>query len=627
MKKIEIFKLTILILILLLSTLLVCFFHIVKGEETIFTHFFYAPIILAAFWYQFNVVWVVLYLSLTLVLTDIYSGDLLIIKNDIIRSAFFVLVGLTVAFLRKNLIFLSGMKKYRSVMSSIQESVLMLDSSLAVTIANEKFLLDFGRVSDFLTLADKLTGEEKNNLLDLINRSFNGGSGTMTCFLSTLSGEIRFFEINSYPITEHYGIENVVINMKDLTEKRASEAKLQLSLDRKKTIIDVLRLLNRDISDIDVVDSILDLLKKKTGAEVLAIRLKSDHGYNLHGHPVMDEDLVNFFDDQCRLSNHDTAEWNDDVLCLGEHCLDNFTSPEINSGLKGAFRTNDITAYAARHGYELCSGIIQGGYRSILMMPLWAGNEATGFIFAIDKRAALFGDEGTSFFEGIVPSFEIALNRMKYEDRLRNMIDEKESLIREVHHRVKNNMQVITSLISLQSSRQKDEHTRHVLNECQNRVRTMALVHEKLYNSDNFSSIDMESYTDGLVGMLMRSYNIDRKMVDVEINVSGISLDLNTAIPLAQLLNELVTNSYKHAFSPDRKGFLKVSISKVEGDGNAYRLCVKDNGPGLHEGVSYPDKGNLGFQLIYALVRQIRGKLVIDCSSGTSFQIDFNGIP
>jgi len=248
----------------------------------------------------------------------------------------------------------------------------------------------------------------------------------------------------------------------------------------------------------------------------------------------------------------------------------------------------------------------------------------SGFIL-IDRRKSFFTEELLDFFQAIVQTISIALDRLKYEENLKHIINEKELLLREVHHRVKNNMQVVTSLISLQASRQTDDYVKSILTECQNRVRTMALVHEKLYSSNNFTSINFGHYINTLVPLLMNSYRIEKNQITVDVSAQDIQLGLNTAIPLAQLVNEILSNVFKHAFPGGKTGSVLIVLSGDKSTGINV-LEIKDTGTGLTENVSYPDGGNLGFQLIEALVKQIGGKIKFSGEGGVSIKITFRSL-
>lgn len=213
--------------------------------------------------------------------------------------------------------------------------------------------------------------------------------------------------------------------------------------------------------------------------------------------------------------------------------------------------------------------------------------------------------------------------RKRSEEMLRGSLREKETLLREIHHRVKNNMQVVSSLLNLQSNHVADERHRALFEECQTRVRTMALIHEKLYSAGNLASLDGGDYVRELVQMLARSYLPNRSDVRVRVEAEPLMLDVQVAIPVGLIVHELVTNALKHAFVGRDGGVVHVRLAVV--DERHGRLEVADDGRGLSPGVDVAASGarGLGFRMITSLVRQIDGVLQIEREGGSRFRIDF----
>jgi PAS domain S-box-containing protein len=200
--------------------------------------------------------------------------------------------------------------------------------------------------------------------------------------------------------------------------------------------------------------------------------------------------------------------------------------------------------------------------------------------------------------------------RKRGENLLRASLAEKETLLREIHHRVKNNMQVVSSLLSLQTSNVDEPRYRAMFEECQARVRAMALIHEKLYASGNLAQLEAGEYVRELAQMLVRSYDQGRGRVRLELTAEALPLDIQTAIPVGLLLNELVTNAMKHAFDDDGFGTVHVGLRRIGSAGAELR--VADDGRGMAEPQpqteAIPARG-LGLRLVRGLVRQIDGEL------------------
>jgi len=213
------------------------------------------------------------------------------------------------------------------------------------------------------------------------------------------------------------------------------------------------------------------------------------------------------------------------------------------------------------------------------------------------------------------------------DEKIKAQLREKEVLLKEIHHRVKNNLQIISSLLSLQSMYIKDKQALGMFKESQNRVKSMALIHEKLYQSKDIARIDFAEYIRNLVGNLIRSYNASPAMVRLNIDADNVSLGIDTAIPCGLIINELVTNSLKYAFPDGRKGEIRVGLrSGIDGDPGKYRLVVADNGVGLPESIEVGKTGTLGMQLVSTLIEQLNGTVVVGREGGTEFVITFSEI-
>jgi two-component sensor histidine kinase len=212
--------------------------------------------------------------------------------------------------------------------------------------------------------------------------------------------------------------------------------------------------------------------------------------------------------------------------------------------------------------------------------------------------------------------------RKKAENIIKNSLKEKEVLLKEIHHRVKNNMQIISSLLNLQSCSIDDKETLNVLQESQNRVRSMAIMHEKLYQSNDLTNLQFNDYIERLVSDLFFSYNVNKR-INAVFNVDDVKLNMETAVPLGLIVSELVSNCLKHAFPNDMKGNILISLKKHE---DRYILIIKDNGVGFPEDIDYKNTDSLGLQLVINLVGQIDGEIKLEKDDGTIFTIIFQEV-
>lgn len=211
--------------------------------------------------------------------------------------------------------------------------------------------------------------------------------------------------------------------------------------------------------------------------------------------------------------------------------------------------------------------------------------------------------------------------RTKAEKQLQDSLAEKEIMIKEIHHRVKNNLQIISSLLTLQAEYIKDASARGYFNDSQNRVKSMAIIHEKLYQTRDFAKIDIKDYVSNLTLSLFKAYNINTNLVDVDVDISNISLDVDTAIPCGLIINELVSNSLKYAFSDGRKGKMTISLLPVGED--KLQLIVSDNGLGLPEDLETKEVQSLGLTLVHILAKQLNGNVEVISKNGATFIVTF----
>ncbi len=217
----------------------------------------------------------------------------------------------------------------------------------------------------------------------------------------------------------------------------------------------------------------------------------------------------------------------------------------------------------------------------------------------------------------MVTGFDVTDRRMA-EEKLRASLHEKDVLLKEVHHRVKNNLQVISSMLSLQSMSQSDRATLGLFRESQDRVRSMALIHEQLYQSGDLSRIDFGAYADSLTANLLRSY-ATAGTIKLKIDVRDILIGIDLAIPCGLIINELVTNALKHAFPDGRNGTVVIAMRR---DGGEYVLTVTDDGVGMPPHVK-GDAGSFGLQLVDTLIGQLEGSIDVAVNGGTAYAIRF----
>jgi len=263
--------------------------------------------------------------------------------------------------------------------------------------------------------------------------------------------------------------------------------------------------------------------------------------------------------------------------------------------------------------------------RTATMRGEWNGEvlnrRADGSVFPVELwTSVVHNDEGDPV--ALVGVARDITERKRTEESLRASLREKEVLLKEIHHRVKNNLQVISSLLSLQAEYLTDEGMLRIMRESQSRVKSMALVHEKLYQSHNLAEIDFGDYVRVLVSQLFRSYGIAQESVQMAINVDAVSLGVDRAIPCGIIINELVTNALKYAFPGGRKG--KIDVELHSAAPGQIRLAVRDDGVGLPQNVEVQAADSLGLTLVRMLADQVQGQLTMPSRpEGVEFVLTF----
>ena len=255
--------------------------------------------------------------------------------------------------------------------------------------------------------------------------------------------------------------------------------------------------------------------------------------------------------------------------------------------------------------------------------PLWAYTSVTPMFEADGTFSGSFAMYSDITDQKLIESEIRSLNRVleeKVKDRtaqLTRLLEDREVLLREVHHRVKNNLQIIISLLNLQARYITDKKVLGAIRESQSRIKAMALVHERMYRAEEVSSISFRDYVKFLVSHLFTFYGMNTKQVNYAIEMPDMPIDIDTAIPLGLIMTELVTNSLKHAFPDGRKGTISIT-GDISGD-HSHRFEVRDNGVGIPQDVDWTKCDSLGLRLVYFLVAQLNGTIDLDRTGGTSF--------
>ncbi|MEG5019131.1 MULTISPECIES: PAS domain S-box protein [unclassified Microcoleus] len=275
--------------------------------------------------------------------------------------------------------------------------------------------------------------------------------------------------------------------------------------------------------------------------------------------------------------------------------------------------------------------------RAKLVVPIIQHSQIWGLLIAHQcDRPREWQESEINLFQQLVNQLAIAIqqsllyqqlqaelsDRKQAEANLKNSLREKEILLKEIHHRVKNNLCVVASLLELQSNTVADPQVSKMFEESQNRLYSMALIHEKLYRSTNLAQINFGEYLEDLVSNLFHSYNISNNQIQLQVLAEPISLNLETATPCGLIANELVSNTLKHAFPDGTTG--TVSVECYQTGDREINLLVKDNGIGFPQNLDFRKTHSMGFQVVCTLTEQLEGTIEISREVGTSFHLKFN---
>lgn len=279
--------------------------------------------------------------------------------------------------------------------------------------------------------------------------------------------------------------------------------------------------------------------------------------------------------------------------------------------------------WETQHGDLQSFGVGEQQTISMLFVPIRHSAQVIGVLSIQSYAPDAYNDRDLETLQSLADHCGAALERINAEEQIRTSLREKEVLLKEIHHRVKNNLQVISSLLSLQSRQVSDAATLEALRESQHRVRSMALIHEKLYQSDDLARIDFAEYVRNLATYLFRSYKASPAAISLSIETApDLRLSLDTAIPCGLIVNELVSNALKYAFPDGRSGEIGIAFGQL-GDGR-YSLKVCDNGVGVPDGFDFRQSPSLGLQLVNTLIEQLDGSIELHRNGGTEFTAQFS---
>jgi PAS domain S-box-containing protein len=294
--------------------------------------------------------------------------------------------------------------------------------------------------------------------------------------------------------------------------------------------------------------------------------------------------------------------------------------PGMQIVLKGEPIYNTYTGIIERFTGAAPDGVRKKeGLSALAVIPFTHGGSVIGCLNLASRSIENIPQFSRDALESIGVQVGSVIGRLRAEQIIRESLAEKDMLLKEIHHRVKNNMQIISSLLQLQIYRLHDARDQELITNLQNSVRSMALVHERLYRSESMARIHMAPYIRDLTGEMLQ-FNPISQRVGISIEVDDVLLAIDEAVPCGLILNELVTNSLKHGFNGGRTGTIRVQFRIEDG---LRVLIVRDDGAGIPDGVDLDNPSSLGMRLVNALVKQLSGTMLLERSAGTVISIRF----
>jgi len=413
------------------------------------------------------------------------------------------------------------------------------------------------------------------------------------------------------PLYDNEGnVQGAIESIRDVTERKKSEKILQNSLFEQGIINDVVMELTEEKNSAAVYSIIAEAVRKLLPDSYIIVRAMSPDQKNIHITEILGPE-----NGSKKLKKIIGIDLFEIKFPLEEY------SPE-----QKLYQSGELTQF--KDGiYGLTLGKIPRKVCNILEKKFNIEQIYNiGFSFSDENYGGLAitlppnkSMEHKDAIETIVHQASIAIQRSRAEEAIKDSLREKDVLLREINHRVKNNMQIVSSLLNLQTQHVDKEETVDVLKESQGRVKSMAMIHEKLYQSCDLSHINFREYIEKLVFDILYSYGVKTGQINPIIKVDDIEMGLETAIPLGLIINELVTNSIKYAF-PQKKGTITITLKSLP---EQMELIIADDGIGLPEDFDPQDTETLGLQLLNSLVHQIDGKLQVNRNNGTEFKIVF----
>ncbi|CAG0969121.1 putative sensor histidine kinase pdtaS [Methanosarcinales archaeon] len=429
-----------------------------------------------------------------------------------------------------------------------------------------------------------------------------------------------FYEITSSPLRD--STDNIIAGIevaRDITKRKQTEE----ALNKSRNLLDTIK----SVQDNFIVDSDIKVTFNDILSNVLSLT-QSEYGfigeilYTAKGDPFL------------KIHAFTNIAWNKEIQEFYEKNAPQGIEFYDLKTLFGSVITGGKPVIANDPSTDARRGGLPEGHPQLykfLGIPFYHGGKLNGMI-GVANRPEGYNEDIIEYLKpllttcaNIIEAYRIDQRRKLAEKQIEVSLTEKETLLKEIHHRVKNNMQIVSSLLDHQKQYIKDKNVIGIFTESQNRIASMSLVHEKLYQSKDLAKIEFNEYINDLAANLFQSYAANSGNIKLNMNIENIQMDIDFAIPCGLIINELVTNSLKYAFPEDRKGEIRIVLRKT--DKEMFELVIGDNGIGLPKDMDFKKTDSLGLHLVTILAEnQLHGEINLIRNMGTEFQIKFRGI-
>lgn len=405
--------------------------------------------------------------------------------------------------------------------------------------------------------------------------------------------------------------------------------KMEELLERERTAKIICSELNNFVDLKPTLITVIEHIKRLTGSEAVSIRLHDEGDYPYYVYEGFPESFIVHENSLCvRDDNGSRVPSADGEGFLLECMCGNIIRGRFDPSLsfftkKGSFWSNntsillDTSSEQDRQGRtrNYCNSV---GYESVALIPIKARDERIGLIQINDKRTGMFTEELIEYCEMIGEQIGISIQNSLIYESLNRSHEEIELLYKEINHRVKNNLAMVTSFLGFRMRSLEEGEAKNALLESKNRVMTIALLHERIYTSRDITSVNMKDYLFPIASNLIKVFSINDRKIELRFEMEDFTLDIDRAISMGIVINEIVTNSLKHAFRDRDEGEILIK-SQIEDN---YRVfTIRDNGIGMQDNIDIESSKSLGLQIIRAIAKKLDAALILKNDSGTEIVI------